>query len=158
MHEQMSEIKYWYEDLEPGREFHHPVRTITADEIIEFASEFDPQPFHLSEEAGKNSILGGLSASGWHTCAITMRQFYDSVVQYSSSEGAPGVDLVEWRKPVLAGDQLTGISTVTEVRPLKSRPGLGLVRFKHSVFNQRGETVMYMENPTMLRMRDGGQP
>lgn len=150
----MSEIRYWYEDLMPGRVFDHGERKVTAEEIIHFASEFDPQPFHLSEEAGRASILGGLSASGWHTCSIMMRMFYDNLLHWSSSEGAPGVDLVEWRKPVLAGDTLGSRTTVLEARPLKSRPGIGLVRLRHTVTNQRGETVMVMENPSMFRMRE----
>lgn len=153
MQEKMSEIRYWYEDLTPGRVFDLGKKTVTAEEIIRFAGEYDPQPFHLSEEAGKASILGGLAASGWHTCAIFMRVYYDSLLHWSSSEGAPGVDVVEWRKPVLAGDTLSGETAILEARPLKSRPGIGLVRLRHTVTNQRGEIVMYMENPGMFRMR-----
>jgi acyl dehydratase len=154
MQEKMSEIRYWYEDMTPGRVFDLGKKTVSAEEIIRFASEFDPQSFHLSEEAGKNSILGGLSASGWHTCSMMMRMFYDNLLHWSSSEGAPGIDLIEWRKPVLAGDTLTATTTVLEVRPLKSRPGVGMVKVKHAVTNQNGETVMIMENPGMFRMRE----
>lgn len=153
MQEEMSEIKYWYEDLTPGRVFDHGKRTVTAEEIIHFAREFDPQDFHLDEEAGKASILGGLSASGWHTCAMWMRMFYDNLLHLSSSEGSPGVDVIEWRKPVHAGDTLACTTIVLEGRPLKSRPGIGLVRMRHEVFNQHGDTVMVMENPGMFRMR-----
>jgi acyl dehydratase len=154
MQEIMSEIRYWYEDLTPGRVFDHAERTVTAEEIIRFAKEFDPQPFHLSEEAGKASILGGLAASGWHTCSLLMRMYYDNLLHWSSSEGAPGVDVIEWRRPVLAGDTLTGATTIVEARPLKSRPGIGLVRLSHTVTNQKGEIVMFMENPGMFRMRE----
>lgn len=153
MQEEMSEIRYWYEDLTPGRVFDLGKRTVGAEEIIRFAREFDPQPFHLSEEHGKASILGGLSASGWHTCSIMMRMFYDNLLHWSSSEGAPGVDVIEWRKPVRAGDTLSSSTRVLEARPLKSRPGIGLVRVQHTVTNQNGETVMVMENPGMFRMR-----
>lgn len=154
MQEEMSEIRYWYEDLLPGRVFDHGKRTVTAEEIIRFAWEFDPQPFHLSEDAGKASILGGLSASGWHTCSIMMRMFYDSLLHWSSSEGAPGVDSIDWRKPVRAGDTLNSSTRVLEARPLKSRPGIGLVRVVHTVTNQNDEIVMVMENPGMFRMRE----
>jgi acyl dehydratase len=153
MQEEMSEIRYWFEDLTPGRVFDHGSRTVTAEEIIRFANEFDPQPFHLSEEHGKASILGGLSASGWHTCSIMMRMFYDNLLSWSSSEGAPGVDVIEWRRPVLAGDTLNSKTEVIDGRPLKSLPGIGLVRVRHTVTNQKGETVMVMENPGMFRMR-----
>lgn len=151
----MPEIRYWLEDFTPGRVFHHMPREITSSEIIEFASEFDPQPFHLSEEAGKASILGGLAASGWHTCAIAMRQFFDTILQYAEGEGSPGVDFTEWRKPVLAGDTLSGNITVLEMRPMRSRPGLGVVRLRHEILNQRGELVLAMEHPFMVRMREG---
>jgi len=149
----MSEIRYWYEDLTPGRVFHLGSRTISAEAIIHFAREFDPQDFHLDAEAGKASILGGLAASGWHSCSMWMRMFYDTVLSGSSSEGSPGVDKIDWRKPVCAGDTLTGVTEVIEARPLKSRPGIGLVRMQHTVTNQNGEIVMFMENPGMFRMR-----
>ncbi|WP_137155768.1 MaoC family dehydratase [Rhizobium sp. FKL33] len=151
----MSEIAYWWEDMTPGRRFDLGSKTMTADEIVEFAQEFDPQPFHLSVEAGEASILGGLSASGWHSCAMFMRLYYDNLLHFSSSEGSPGIDFVEWRKPVLAGDTLTGVAEVLETRPLKSRPGIGLVKLRHEVRNQRGELVMAMENPGLFRMRAG---
>lgn len=151
----MSEIAYWWEDMTPGRRFDLGSKTVTADEIVEFAQEFDPQPFHLSVEAGEASILGGLSASGWHSCAMFMRLYYDNLLHFSSSEGSPGIDFVEWRKPVLAGDTLTGVAEVLETRPLKSRPGIGLVKLRHEVRNQRGELVMAMENPGLFRMRAG---
>lgn len=150
----MAEILYWLEDFTPGRVFRHAPRQITSAEIIEFASEFDPQPFHLSEEAGKASILGGLSASGWHTCSIAMQLFFDTILQHAAGEGSPGVDLTEWRKPVLAGDTLSGTITVLEARPMRSRPGLGVVRLRHEISNQRGELVMVMEHPFMVRMRE----
>jgi acyl dehydratase len=158
MQEKMSEIRYWYEDMTPGRVFDLGTKVVSSEEIIRFASEFDPQPFHLSEQAGKDSILGGLSASGWHTCSMTMRLLYDNLLHWTSSEGAPGVDVIEWRKPVLAGDTLTATSTVLESRLLKSRPGVGLVRVRHAVTNQNGETVMVMENPGMFRTRDAVAP
>lgn len=153
MQEKMSEIRYWYEDLTPGRVFDLGSRTVTAEEIVRFANEFDPQDFHIDEAAGKASILGGLAASGWHTCAMMMRMFYDNLLHWSSSEGSPGIDVIEWRKPVRAGDTLGASTKVIEARPLKSRPGIGMVRVVHTVVNQKGEIVMVMENPGMFRMR-----
>ena len=151
----MNDIRYWLDDFTEGRVFHHTPREVTSSEIIEFASEFDPQPFHLSEEAGKASILGGLSASGWHTCSIAMRLFFDTILQHAAGEGSPGVDFTEWRKPVLAGDTLAGSIIVLESRPMRSRPGLGVVRLRHEILNQRGELVLAMEHPFMVRMRQG---
>ena len=151
----MSDILYWLEDFTPGRTFQPAPRMITSSEIKEFAREFDPQPFHLSDEAGKASVLGGLAASGWHTCSIAMRLFYDAILQHAAGEGSPGVDFTEWRKPVLAGDTLTSTITVLESRPMKSRPGLGVIRLRHELVNQRGELVLVMEHPFMARMREG---
>jgi len=150
----MAETDYHFEDFLVGRVFPLALKRVTAEEIVEFAAEFDPQPMHLDEEAGKASILGGLSASGWHTASMFMRMMFDGWLSRSSSEGSPGIEFMEWKKPVLAGDTLSGRSTVLETRPLRSRPGIGMVKFLHEVENQRGEIVMRGENPIMMRLRD----
>lgn len=144
---------YHYEDFEPGRIFPYQAKTVSAEDIIEFASEFDPQPMHLSEEAGKASILGGLSASGWHTSCIMMRMMIDSYLLQSASEGAPGIDVMEWKRPVLAGDTLSGRSTVLTARLMRSRPAIGIVKLRHELENQRGEPVLVSENSIMFRRR-----
>ncbi|GES48070.1 acyl dehydratase [Rhizobium sp. ERR 1071] len=145
--------KFVYEDFLPGREFPLGPKHVTAAEIIEFASEFDPQPMHLDEEAGRASILGGLAASGWHTSSMFMRMMCDSYLLATDAEGAPGIDFMEWKKPVLAGDTLSGRSIVVEIRAMRSRPGIGIVKFRHEVENQRGELVCLGENAVMIRMR-----
>nr|WP_259186008.1 MaoC family dehydratase [Rhizobium sp. BK176] len=150
----MGRMKLFYEDFELGRRFTLGPRTVTAAEIIEFAREFDPQPMHVDEAAGRASILGGLAASGWHTSALFMRMMADSFLLDSFSQGAPGVDFMEWRKPVLAGDTLSGHSTVVETRTLRSRPGIGMVKFRHEVENQKNELVCASENSIMFVMRD----
>ncbi|WP_323688126.1 MaoC family dehydratase [Rhizobium sp. AN69] len=148
---------YAYEDFSVGREFPPGPQSISAAQIIEFASEFDPQPMHLSEEAGRQSILGGLAASGWHTCALLMRMMAESYISDSTSQGSPGIDYVDWKKPVLAGDTLSGKSIVLEQRTSGSRPGIGLVKFRHELYNQRGVLVSHGENTVMFLMRaDGG--
>lgn len=146
-------MTYAYEDFVPERVFPLGPKQVTADEIIEFASEFDAQPMHLSEEAGRASILGGLAASGWHTCAMTMRMMTDSYIARSTSQGSPGIDFLDWKKPVLAGDTISGTSTVLEARPLNSRPGIGLVKFRNELSNQRGELVCQGEHTVMFGMR-----
>jgi acyl dehydratase len=145
--------KLCFEDFRPGRRFDLGPKPVIAEEIIEFASEFDPQPMHLDEAAGRASILGGLAASGWHTSSMFMRMMADSYLLNALAEGAPGIDLMEWRKPVLAGDTLSGHSTVLESRPMRSRPGMGIVKFRHEVENQHGELVCLSENSIMIRMR-----
>ncbi|TKT77341.1 MaoC family dehydratase [Aquamicrobium sp. LC103] len=149
----MSDRKWAFEDFVEGASISLGSKTVTAEEIIEFASEFDAQPMHLDEEAGKASILGGLAASGWHTCCIFMRMMCDAFLLDSTSQGAPGVEYVRWKKPVLAGDTLTGKSTVVAMRASASRPGLGFVTCRHELTNQRGEVVLELENTGMFLKR-----
>lgn len=144
---------YFWEDFEVGVTISLGSRTVTAEEIVEFASEFDPQPMHLDEAAGKASLLGDLGASGWHVCSIAMRMMYDAYLSKSSSQGAPGVDYVKWRKPVLAGDTLAGQTTVLEKRLSRSRPGLGFVTVEHRLRNQHGDIVTEMRNTGMFLLR-----
>nr|WP_325262260.1 MaoC family dehydratase [uncultured Rhizobium sp.] len=153
----MTEIEYHFEDFTPDRAFPLADKLVTAEEIVEFATEFDPQPMHLDEAAGRASILGGLSASGWHTSSMFMRMMYDGWLSRAASEGSPGIELMEWKKPVLAGDTLSGRSTVASTRLLRSRPGIGLVNFLHEVTNQRGQIVMRGENPIMIRLRNAAE-
>ncbi|EKF17234.1 MaoC family dehydratase [Nitratireductor pacificus] len=145
--------KWAFEELTEGTTIALGRKTVGADEIIAFAREFDPQPMHLDEAVGRESLLGGLAASGWHSCAIFMRMLYDALLADSTSQGSPGIDDARWKRPVIAGDTLTGTTTVIARRALRSRPGIGMVTFRHLVVNQRGETVMEMENPIMFRMR-----
>ena len=150
----MIDGKLFFEDFEVGRQFPLGPRPVTAEEIVEFATEFDPQPMHVDQRAGEASILGGLAASGWHTSAMFMRMMIDSFLLNSHSQGAPGIDFLEWKKAVLAGDTLSGRSTVVEARALRSRPGIGIVKMRHEVVNQRGELVCLGENSVMFRMRE----
>jgi acyl dehydratase len=146
--------KTWaFEDFAEGGSIDLGTKDVTAKEIVEFAGEFDPQPMHLDEAAGKASILGGLSASGWYTCAIFMRLICDAFLLDSTSQGAPGVDRIKWKKPVLAGDRLNGKTTVLAKRESKSRPSIGLVTMRSELFNQRGEAVFELENTVMFLKR-----
>lgn len=143
-----------FEDFVEGATLQLETKQVTAGEIIEFASEFDAQPMHLDEEAGRRSILGGLAASGWHTCAMFMRLLCDGILLDSTSQGSPGIDTVKWKKPVLAGDTLTGNCTVVSKRLSKSRPQLGFVQIHAELVNQRGESVFELENTCMFLTRE----
>ena len=146
--------KTWaFEDFEVGGSISLGSKLVTAEEIVEFAGEFDAQPMHMDEAAGKASILGGLSASGWHTCSMFMRLMCNGFLLDSTSQGSPGLDYVRWKKPVLAGDTLTGKSTILAKRVSKSKPGLGFVTVKSELSNQRGETVLELENTGMFLTR-----
>ncbi|MDF1634686.1 MaoC family dehydratase [Mycoplana sp. MJR14] len=143
----------YFEDFPIGRRFDFPDRTMTAEEIIAFATEFDPQPMHLDEAAGRAGVLGGLAASGWHTSAVMMRMLCDSYIRMTAGEGSPGVNSMEWRRPVLAGDTLSGHCRVAEARISRSRPDIGIVRFIAEVTNQRGETVAVCDYANMIRVK-----
>ena len=148
--------KLYFEDFVPGTERTFGSHTFSAEEIVAFAREFDPQPMHLDEAAGRASILGGLAASGWHTSAVMMRMLFEAYIDGSTSEGSPGVDLMEWKRPVLAGDTLGGYCEVLEARISRSRPDIGIVRLRAEVTNQRGETVAVCEYINMLRLAAKG--
>lgn len=149
----MTAKKWVFEDFTEGMVLDLGEKHVTAGEIIEFASEFDFQPMHLDEEAGKASLLGGLAASGWHSCAMLMRMMCDSFLLDSTSQGSPGIDTLRWKKPVLAGDTLKGQATVLSARISSSRPGLGFVTVRYDIANQRGETVLEMQNTGMFLTR-----
>jgi acyl dehydratase len=125
----------------------------SAEEIVAFAKQFDPQPFHLSEEAGKASVFGGLCASGWHTCSLAMKLMVTNFLQQSSSLGSPGLENIRWIKPVFPGDTLSLTQTVLEKRPMSKRPDVGLLCTKWEMFNQRGDQVLHMEGYGMFRRR-----
>lgn len=143
-----------FEDFDVGRVFALGPKTVSAEDIVDFASRYDPQPMHLDEAAGRESLLGGLSASGWHTCSLLMRMFFDAIVSRAASEGGPGIDEVAWKRPVLAGDTLSGECRVIDRRQLKSRPAIGLISLRHELKNQDGATVCIMTHPVMVRRRE----
>ena len=134
-------MRYW-EDFTPGEVITHRGAPVTAEAIIAFAKEYDPQPFHLDEDAARDSLLGGLCASGWHTCALLMRLIYDGYVDNSSSMGGPGLEELKWLKPVRPGDVLELRATCLETRLSKSRPEMGIVKFSWDLFNQTNDHVL----------------
>lgn len=149
----MTDALLSFEDFSPGRRFDFAPRTLSAEEIVAFAREFDPQPMHLDAEAGRVSLLGGLAASGWHVSAVMMRMLYEAYLNRAASEGSPGVEHMDWKRPVLAGDTLAGHCSVLEARPSRSRPEIGILSLRAEVTNQRGEVVAVCEFANMMRRR-----
>ncbi|MGE5115020.1 MAG: MaoC family dehydratase [Betaproteobacteria bacterium] len=145
---------YAFEDFPAGRVLEFGGCTVRREDVLRFAAEFDPQPFHLDEVAAERSLFGGLSASGWHTCAIVMRMNCDAWLLDSTSLGSPGIESLKWTLPVRPGDTLHVRLTVLEARPMRSRPEVGLVRSRWQVFNQREEQVMEMEGWGMFGRRE----
>ncbi len=151
MSEQPKTI-FW-EDFPVGKVRETGSQVVTREEILAFGRQFDPQPFHVDEEAAARSFYGGIIASGWHTCSVAMRLYYEAVLRFAASAGSPGLEKVRWLQPVRPGDTLRVRVEVLEARPSGSKPELGLVRSKWQTLNQRGEAVMEMEGWGMFRRR-----
>lgn len=135
----------YLEDFTPGDTHEFPGRyTFTRDAIVGFAREYDPQPFHVDEEAASRSIYGGLIASGWQTVWVTFRLAVDGLIGRVASMGSPGVDEIRWLAPVRPGDTVRVRAEVLEVRPSRSKPDRGLVRVRYETSNQRDELVLTM--------------
>ena len=146
-------ITIFWEDLQPGTVRELGTTSVSVEEIKEFAAKYDPQPFHLDEEKARNSLFGGLVASGWQTACLAMRLTVDNMMRDSASQGSPGLESLKWLKPVHPGDALSLRHTILESRPLKSRPDTGLVRSRWEMFNQHGDKVLEMEGYGMFGRR-----
>jgi acyl dehydratase len=149
----MSTRRWYFEDFFPGQEIELGTRTVTEQEIIEFATDFDPQPFHVDREAARDSIFGGVIASGWHTCSMIMRIVVDSVLGNSASMGSPGLEKVRWILPVRPGDTLSVRYITTQVKASASKPDRGVVWSTWEARNQDGELVCTVEGMGMYGRR-----
>jgi len=145
-------IRY-FDDFKPGQIFELGRHTITKESIVAFAREYDPQPFHTDEEAAKETIYGGLIASGWQTGALLMRLFWDGLLHECASLGSPGIDELRWVKPVRPGDTLSLRYTVVETVPSRSKPDRGIVRSLCEMRNQDGDVVLTMKGLGMFMRR-----
>ena len=143
----------YLEDVAVGSLGEYGPRTLTKEEIVAFAREYDPQPFHVDEEAARRSPWGGIIASGWQTASICMRLVVDGFVSKAASLGSPGVDELRWLLPVRPGDALTVRAEILEVRPSRSKPDRGSIRVRYEMRNQRGEVVMTMLGAGLLLRR-----
>ena len=140
-----------FEDFAEGQVYDLGRHSLNSDEIVDFASEFDPQPQHLDAEAAKSSILGGHAASGWQLCALAMRMIVDGLLHRVASQGSPGVEEVQWRRPVLAGDELGLTGKVLGVRG-SSKPDRGFVKFRFEMV-RAGQMVMMFESAIIVGRR-----
>ena len=146
-------VEIYFEDFQVGQVYELGSYTVSEEQILTFAREFDPQPFHVDSVLAAESIYGGIIASGLHTASIFMRLLYDGLVCRSASMGSPGQDELRWLRPVRPGDTLTARGTVEELIPSKSKPDRGLVRKSYEVLNQHGEKVMTMRGLGMFGRR-----
>lgn len=143
----------YLDDLSPGQRFTTPGLTLSEAEIIDFAWRYDPQPFHLDVNAAAESPYGGLIASGFQSLAICFRLFIQTGMLHGASLGSPGIDELRWLAPVRPGDTLHSEIEVLEVRPSRSKPDRGIVRFKYQAVNQRREIVLSFIVNHLLRRR-----
>jgi acyl dehydratase len=144
--------RYW-DDYEVGQKFDLGSTSFTADEIVDFARHYDPQSFHVDADAARQSMFGGLIASGWHVTAKLMRLFVDNYVDQRTALGSPGVDEVRWLKPVRPGDTLTAWVECAGKVPSRSRPEMGIIHEQWQATNQKGELVMTLKGTNMVRRR-----
>ena len=145
----------FYEDLAIGQKQAFGHYEVTREEVIEFASKYDPQPFHLDDDAAAATHFGRLSASGWHTCAMTMAMLVENLkANRQAGLGSPGIDQLRWKKPVFPGDTLRRESVVMEKRRSGSRPEMGIFKSSLTVFNQNDEPVLEMVSNGLISTRD----
>jgi acyl dehydratase len=146
-------IDIYFEDFYEGQEIDLGQRAVSEEEIIAFASQYDPQSFHVDQAAAAESIFGGVIASGWHTCGMIMRMVVDGLLNRSSSMGSPGLDSVRWLAPVRGGDVLGVRYRTLKVKGSNSKPDRGVVWSQWVAVNQHGETVCTIEGMSMFGRR-----
>lgn len=146
----------YLEDYAAGQIYHSGRHRIDTEQIVAFAKQFDPQPYHLDEEAAKNSPFKGLAASGWHTAAITMRLLVDGEFKPAGGILGVGFEQLSWPRPVRPGDELRVTSEVLEVRPSKSRPDRGMIRVQNTTLNQNDEPVQTFIGNLLVPRRPAG--
>ncbi len=146
----------FFEDFQVGERFRTKEKTLSLEEIVEFARLYDPQPFHVDEKAAAESPYGGVIASGFHTVVASFRLFIDTGVIGTTGMGSPGMDSIRWLKPVRPGDALRVEAEVVEARASRSEPRRGIVRMEFRTFNQEGDVVLSMRAVHLVRRKGGG--
>ena len=145
----------FFEDIQVGSSHSFGQYEVTREDVTDFARRFDPQPFHLDDAAAAKTHFGRLSASGWHTCAMTMAMLVENMKEHQQAGlGSPGVDNLRWVKPVFPGDVLRCETEVIEKRQSQSRPEMGIFKSRIRTFNQNDELVLEMVSNGLIRVRD----
>ncbi|WP_174284773.1 MaoC family dehydratase [Sphingomonas bacterium] len=150
----MTDDRFYFEDLEIGRKASFGGYAVTRDEVVAFAAKFDPQPFHLSDEAAAATHFGRLSASGWHTAAMTMAMVVENMkADRQAGLGSPGIDELKWLTPVYPGDTLRCETEIVEKRRSASRPEMGIFKSRMTVYNQHDVKVMTFVSNGLISTR-----
>tara|TARA_B100000686_G_C16763050_1_gene960011 strand:+ start:288 stop:743 length:456 start_codon:yes stop_codon:yes gene_type:complete len=151
----MSDYKmYFFEDIKIGSTKEFGSYLVTEKEIIEFAKKFDPQPFHIDKEKAKDSLFGGLCASGWHTCSLYMRMLYDGLLIDLASLGSPGMNQIRWLKPLFPNETIKGELEIISKTPSKSKPNIGSMIIDSKVFNSNNELIMTLQSISIVRRKN----
>jgi acyl dehydratase len=150
----MGRPRIHFEDFEPGQVWDLGAETVSKSEILDFAANFDPQPFHLDEDAAKKTHFGGLVASGWHTAAVFMGLFARNMLANTASLGSAGMKGLRWRKPLRPGDTVRGRVEVKELKRSQSKPWMGFVFIDYYLSNQHGEDILYMDGSGIYGSRE----
>ena len=150
-----SAPEFFFEDFPVGQALDYGSYHVTAEEIVSFAREFDPQPFHVDEKAAKASMLGGLCASGWHVCAIVMRMMVDGYFGRTASMGSTGIDEMKWLKPVFAGDRLSCRRTTLAARVSAKRAEMGILKMQWELFDANSQKKAEMTGINLIKVRGG---
>ncbi|MPW19966.1 dehydratase [Paraburkholderia sp. CNPSo 3157] len=145
-----------YEDMEVGKTYEVGTHTFTRDEIIRFAEQYDPQPFHVDDAGAAASPYGTLIASGWHTCSVMMGMLVRNMLQGSTSMGSPGIDDLRWLKPVRIGDTIRMTNSILDKRVSASKPDRGIVSTEWQGINQNGELVIMVRSKAIFGLRNPG--
>jgi acyl dehydratase len=144
----------YFEDLNIGQKILIGPISVTEVEIIEFAKKFDPQPFHIDAKKAKDSLFGGLCASGWHTCSLYMRMLYDGLLINLASLGSPGMNEIRWIKPLFPNETIKGELDIIRKTPSKSKPYIGSIVIDSKVFNSKKELIMTMQSISIVKKRN----
>ena len=147
----------YLEDLAVGATFRTGTVMITEQDIIAFAQQFDPQPFHLDSTQAQVSVFGALVASGWHTVGVTMRLLVEGDLQLAGGLVGLGIDSIQWPRPVYPGDEISATTEILAIRSSRSRPNFGIVSVRSITYNQRGEEVQIMISNQLVPRRDTGE-
>ncbi|MCD7060309.1 MaoC family dehydratase [Pelagibacterium xiamenense] len=147
-----------YEDLSNGERIALGPRKVTKRDIVAFATEFDPFPFHLDEKAARQSLLGGLAASGWQTGALSLRMLVDEFLSKVASMGGLGFTDLKWKKPVMKNDTISGTATITALRRSQTHPEMGILTLALDMRNQKGQQVMTLNLANLVEVRDPTAP
>ena len=150
----MKKTKIYFEDIKEGDSYKLGPLFVSKEEVIDFAKKYDPQPFHISEEKAKESLFGGLCASGWHTCALYMKMLCDSFIKNLASLGSPGMNEIRWIKPLFPDQEIFGNVTIISKKPSKSKPNIGSMITKSEVYNENKELIMTLESISIVRKRN----